>query len=89
MNRIEQFHRLDLDIQISDEKTVVSARPGSIGIPIARIEEQEEFGDRAIAELCDSRLLQGIKSSLTVIDMPQSAEWKGKATFVAEFPWPM
>ena len=61
----------------------MSTRPGSIGIPVARVEEQEEFGDSAIAELCDSRLLQGIKSSLAVIDVPQSTERESQDRMIA------
>src|SRR5438046_2051921 len=72
-----------LDIQIGDNKAAVRVRPGSVLIPVARIELQEELGDSAIPKLRDRCLLQGIKPGLPVIDMPQGAERQSKNRVVA------
>jgi len=58
-------------------------RPGTLVIPVACVELQEQFGDRTIAELHDRLLLQGIKSCLAIIDESQSTEWESQNRMIA------
>lgn len=59
-----------LDIQVGNDESVVIARPGAVLIPVARIELQEELGNRAVSKLRDSCLLQGVEAGLPEINMP-------------------
>ncbi len=67
-----------LNRQVRDDETVVGAGPGAILVPVGLIELQEQLGDCAVAKLFDGCLLEGIKTSLLVIDATQCAEGQGE-----------
>src|SRR6266852_3294806 len=46
-----------LDIQVRDDEPIVNAWPGTILVPVACIELQEELGDGAVTKLLNSGLL--------------------------------